>query len=125
MQPHTIDFIDCSTRVRQTLTKPLSDVDMTSRASMVMNAMGLSFIGDLAQLSHQQLEEEAGVRRKIIFELEDLLRDHGLTFGMVIENWPTCDELNWVLEAPPSSDSHSAQRGAWQQQSRYTRQVLS
>ncbi len=74
-------------QIRKLLKKPLEDLDLSVRAYNCLKAARIDTLGQLVQYDSNELLKFRNFGRKSLVELEDLLADHGLTFGMDLERY--------------------------------------
>lgn len=72
-------------RIRVELLKLVHELDLEDEAQEALDAIGVSFVGELVQFSTIELAKT--VPASMIEALEDVLADMGLSFGMKHEPW--------------------------------------
>ncbi|QBC42576.1 DNA-directed RNA polymerase subunit alpha C-terminal domain-containing protein [Iodobacter fluviatilis] len=77
--------IDVNAPLDVTLNLPADDLDMTVRTMSYLRAERIHLIGELVQLTEQEIESFSG--RKTVQEIKDTLALYGLTLGMKLDNW--------------------------------------
>jgi DNA-directed RNA polymerase subunit alpha len=70
------------------LLRPVDDLELTVRSANCLKAENIFYIGDLIQLSENELLKAPNLGRKSLNEIKDVLASKGLTLGMKLENWP-------------------------------------
>lgn len=70
--------------MRKLLKTPLTDLDLSVRAFNCLRAAEIKSLGDLVQYDIADLLKFRNFGKKSLAELEELVRDKGLTFGMDI-----------------------------------------
>ena len=70
--------------MRKLLKTPLTDLDLSVRAFNCLRAAEIKTLGDLVQYDIADLLKFRNFGKKSLAELEELVRDKGLTFGMDI-----------------------------------------
>lgn len=60
------------------LTKPITELNLTTRTHDILRKSGVATVGDLAQLSRKNLKGCRGVVRRTVMEVERVLDDMGL-----------------------------------------------
>ena len=70
------------------LLRPVEDLELTVRSANCLKAEQVHFIGDLVQRTEQEMLKTPNLGKKSLTEIKQVLEDQGLSFGMVIENWP-------------------------------------
>lgn len=68
--------------MRKLLKTPLSDLDLSVRAYNCLKAANVKSLGDLAQLEISDMMKFRNFGKKSLAELEQLISDKNLTFGM-------------------------------------------
>lgn len=68
--------------IRKILKTPLSDLDLSVRAYNCLKAADIKSLGDLVKFDIVDLLKFRNFGKKSLSELEELVRDKGLTFGM-------------------------------------------
>ena len=68
--------------MRKLLKTPLTDLDLSVRAFNCLRAAEIKTLGDLVQYDIADLLKFRNFGKKSLAELEELVRDKGLTFGM-------------------------------------------
>lgn len=77
-----------NTLVDPILLRPVTDLELTVRSANCLKAQNICYIGDLVQLTEQQLFRSHNLGRKSLNELQEILASRGLTLGMKLEGWP-------------------------------------
>lgn len=80
------------------LARPITSLDLKMRPRNCLLNRGLTLVGDVARTSHQELFKTRNFGNRSLKELEDKLRDLGLSFDMVIPVGPL--EREAVLQGP-------------------------
>ena len=70
--------------MRKLLKTPLTDLDLSVRAFNCLRAAEIKTLGDLVQYDIADLLKFRNFGKKSLAELEELVRDKSLTFGMDI-----------------------------------------
>jgi DNA-directed RNA polymerase subunit alpha len=68
--------------MRKVLKTPLNDMDLSVRAYNCLKAADIRTLGDLVQLDIQDMMKFRNFGKKSLTELENLVQEKGLTFGM-------------------------------------------
>jgi len=71
-----------SVRTRELLRQPVEDLDLSVRAQNCLKAANIRTIGDLVKRDHAAMLKFRNFGRKSLQELEAVLEQRGLTFGM-------------------------------------------
>ncbi len=78
--------------IRKILKTSLSDLDLSVRAFNCLKAAEIKFLGDLVKFDIADLLKFRNFGKKSLSELEELVRDKGLTFGMDILKYKLDEE---------------------------------
>jgi len=70
------------------LIRPVDDLELTVRAANCLKAENIYYIGDLVQRTESDLLRTPNLGKKSLTEIKTVLMQHGLSLGMLIENWP-------------------------------------
>ncbi|MEN7546549.1 DNA-directed RNA polymerase subunit alpha [Rapidithrix thailandica] len=73
--------------MRKLLKTPLSDLDLSVRAYNCLKAADVKTLGDLASLEISDMMKFRNFGKKSLTELEQLMADKGLTFGMDVSKY--------------------------------------
>lgn len=68
--------------------KPVDDLELTVRSANCLKAERVYYIGDLVQRTEMELLKTPNLGKKSLIEIKDVLAEHNLTLGMMIEGWP-------------------------------------
>ena len=71
-------------RVRQLLDKSVEELELSVRSSNCLRAAEIKNIGDLVQKSEPEMLKYRNFGRKSLKEIQDILGEMGLHFGMDI-----------------------------------------
>ncbi len=66
----------------------ITNGDLSKELIEILLNSGISFIGDLVQMSEYELQNNPGISDKMIDELRDFVSSLGYTLGMKLDNWP-------------------------------------
>ncbi len=78
-------FMPGSIRTRDMLLQPVEQLDLSVRAQNCLKAANIKTIGDLVKRDHSAMLKFRNFGRKSLRELEQVLEERGLAFGMEIE----------------------------------------
>lgn len=70
------------------LLRPIDDLELTVRSANCLKAESIYYIGDLIQRTEVELLKTPNLGKKSLTEIKDVLASHGLTLGVILENWP-------------------------------------
>ncbi|MEM6641042.1 MAG: DNA-directed RNA polymerase subunit alpha [Pseudomonadota bacterium] len=79
---------DPQSQVDPILLRPVDDLELTVRSANCLKAESINYIGDLVQRTEVELLRTPNLGKKSLTEIKEVLLQHDLTLGMVIENWP-------------------------------------
>ena len=82
MKTETEEFDESSLHMRQLLKTKLVDMDLSVRALNCLKAAEVDTLGDLVSFAKSDLLKFRNFGKKSLTELEDLVDNKGLTFGM-------------------------------------------
>jgi DNA-directed RNA polymerase subunit alpha len=83
----TEEFDESALQMRQVLKKKLSDMDLSVRALNCLKAADIESLGDLVSYKKTDLLKFRNFGRKSLTELEDLIEQNSLTFGMNVSKY--------------------------------------
>ena len=89
--------------IEPALLRPVDELELTVRSAHCLNADQIYYIGDLVQRTEVELLRTPNLGKKSLTEIKEVLAKHGLTLGMVLENWPPADLVKETIIAPPLS----------------------
>jgi DNA-directed RNA polymerase subunit alpha len=78
--------------IRKILKTPLSDLDLSVRAYNCLKAADIKSLGELVKFDIADLLKFRNFGKKSLSELEELVRDKGLTFGMDVNKYLAIEE---------------------------------
>ncbi|MBW3127506.1 DNA-directed RNA polymerase subunit alpha [Hymenobacter aerilatus] len=82
-KPEEEETVDEETlHMRKVLKTPLADMDLSVRAYNCLKAADIKTLGDLVQLDMSDMMKFRNFGKKSLTELENLVEEKGLTFGM-------------------------------------------
>jgi DNA-directed RNA polymerase subunit alpha len=83
----TEEFDESSLHMRQLLKTKLVDMDLSVRALNCLKAAEVEALGDLVAYAKSDLLKFRNFGKKSLTELEDLVDNKGLTFGMNVAKY--------------------------------------
>jgi DNA-directed RNA polymerase subunit alpha len=83
----TEEFDESALQMRQILKKKLSDMDLSVRALNCLKAADIESLGDLVSYKKTDLLKFRNFGKKSLTELEDLIENNGLSFGMNVSKY--------------------------------------
>jgi DNA-directed RNA polymerase subunit alpha len=87
MKTETEEFDESSLHMRQLLKTKLVDMDLSVRALNCLKAAEVDTLGDLVSFAKSDLLKFRNFGKKSLTELEDLVDNKGLTFGMNVAKY--------------------------------------
>jgi DNA-directed RNA polymerase subunit alpha len=87
MKTETEEFDESSLHMRQVLKTKLVDMDLSVRALNCLKAAEVDTLGDLVSFAKSDLLKFRNFGKKSLTELEDLVDNKGLTFGMNVAKY--------------------------------------
>jgi DNA-directed RNA polymerase subunit alpha len=87
MKTETEEFDESSLHMRQLLKTKLVDMDLSVRALNCLKAAEVDTLGDLVSFAKSDLLKFRNFGKKSLTELEDLVDNTGLTFGMNVAKY--------------------------------------
>ena len=94
-----LDFLAIEEPISPTLLRRVETLELTTRASNVMENLGITTVGELVQLTESELLRTPNAGRLTINNIKSVLAQLGLSLGTTIQNWPSKEELALLLEA--------------------------
>ena len=86
-----LDKDEITNEVDPLLMRPVDDLELTVRAANCLKAENIYHIGDLVQRAESDLLKTPNLGKKSLMEIKGVLAQHGLSLGMLIDNWPPSD----------------------------------
>ncbi|MBN1769878.1 MAG: DNA-directed RNA polymerase subunit alpha [Deltaproteobacteria bacterium] len=74
--------------VNENLFRPVSELELSVRASNCLQNASITFIGELVQKTEAEMLRTKNFGRKSLKEIKEILAGMGLGLGMRIDNWP-------------------------------------
>jgi len=74
-------------RIRELLAQPVDELDLSVRSHNCLKAANIKTIGDLVRREADEMLKFRNFGRKSLQELEEVLNDRGLEFGMNVEEY--------------------------------------
>ncbi|MFK8031475.1 MAG: DNA-directed RNA polymerase subunit alpha [Gammaproteobacteria bacterium] len=76
------------THVDPILLRPVDDLELTVRSANCLKAESINYIGDLVQRTEVELLRTPNLGKKSLTEIKEILAQHGLALGTMLDNWP-------------------------------------
>jgi DNA-directed RNA polymerase subunit alpha len=70
------------------LLKPIDELELSVRSYNCLQGAGITHVGDLIQLTENELLKLKNFGRKSLKEIQDILDEMDLQLGTTLENWP-------------------------------------
>lgn len=70
------------------LLRTIDDLELTVRSANCLKAEKIDYVGDLVLRTEMELLKTPNLGKKSLNEIKDVLAQHGLRLGMVLEHWP-------------------------------------
>ncbi len=70
------------------LLRPVDDLELTVRSANCLKAESINYIGDLVQRTEVELLRTPNLGKKSLTEIKEILAQHGLALGTMLDNWP-------------------------------------
>ncbi len=83
--PTELELVPVGEKVRDLMSRPLEEFDISVRSRHTLEKGNIRTLGDIARRTEDEILEIENFGRKSLGEVEDLLRQHGLRFGMKFE----------------------------------------
>lgn len=99
----TLDFSLISEPLLSKLLRQVQTLDLNTKARNAIGNFGIVTVGELAQMTKQQLRRMPSVGNSTINNFEVVLSELGLSLGTTIMNWPERDEIRDILESRTQS----------------------
>jgi DNA-directed RNA polymerase subunit alpha len=81
-RPRKTRWVPMDERMRDVIHRPLEDFDLSVRSRNTLEKGNIRTLGDLVKMTEEQMLRVENFGRKSLQEVGDLLREHGLHFGM-------------------------------------------
>lgn len=81
-RPRKTRWVPMDERMRDVINRPLEDFDLSVRSRNTLEKGNIRTLGDLVKMTEEQMLRVENFGRKSLQEVGDLLREHGLHFGM-------------------------------------------
>ena len=69
------------------LLAPLSELELSNRVVVALEAAGVLYLGDLVQLTREKLLEIKNLGEKAVEEIEAFLTQQGFSLGTELKDW--------------------------------------
>jgi len=79
---------DPQSQIDPMLLRPVDDLELTVRSANCLKAESINYIGDLVQRTEVELLRTPNLGKKSLTEIKEVLAQHDLALGMILDNWP-------------------------------------
>ncbi len=80
--PRRTRWVPLDERVKDVISRPLEDFDLSVRSRNTLEKGNIRTLGDIVKMTEEEMLRVENFGRKSLQEVADLLREHGLHFGM-------------------------------------------
>ena len=87
-------------QVNKNLFRPVEDLELSVRSANCLKNARIRYIGDLVTKTEQEMLKTKNFGRKSLNEIKDIIKQMGLSLGMIVEGWP-----------PKDIETHRSQNG--------------
>ncbi|MDE0118784.1 MAG: DNA-directed RNA polymerase subunit alpha [Bdellovibrionales bacterium] len=87
-------------QVNKNLFRPVEDLELSVRSANCLKNARIRYIGDLVTKTEQEMLKTKNFGRKSLNEIKDIIKQMGLSLGMMVEGWP-----------PKDMETHRVQNG--------------
>ncbi len=78
-------------QVNKNLFRPVEDLELSVRSANCLKNARIRYIGDLVTKTEQEMLKTKNFGRKSLNEIKDIIKQMGLSLGMMVEGWPPKD----------------------------------
>lgn len=75
-------------QVNRNLFRPVEDLELSVRSANCLKNARIRYIGDLVTKTEQEMLKTKNFGRKSLNEIKDIIKQMGLSLGMIVEGWP-------------------------------------
>lgn len=104
--PRRTRWVPLDERVRDVINRPLEDFDLSVRSRNTLEKGNIRTLGDLVRMTEEEMLRVENFGRKSLQEVGDLLKEHGLHFGMKFQEGE--DGHLYLLEESADGDEEPA-----------------
>ena len=96
-------------QVNKNLFRPVEDLELSVRSANCLKNARIRYIGDLVTKTEQEMLKTKNFGRKSLNEIKDIIKQMGLSLGMMVEGWPPKDlEAHRVKSGREEENSESS-----------------
>jgi len=88
-----------ATALNENLFRRIDELELSVRSSNCLEALNIKYVGELVQLTENQLLRTKNFGRKSLNEIKERLQEMGLTLGMRLPNFPSRKELDQMYRS--------------------------
>ena len=82
------------TPLNENLFRTVDELELSVRSGNCLKNANIKYIGELVQRSEAEMLKTKNFGRKSLNEIKEMLSEMGLSLGMVLENFPSREELD-------------------------------
>lgn len=90
---------DAKAERHELLLTPVTEIDLSMRAENCLEHAGIKLVGELMQLSHQDLTKIPGMGRATLRDIESRLKELGLTLGSKVVDLELARQIGEIKKA--------------------------
>ena len=106
IEPKEKSVVDQEPKVNQHLFRPVEDLELSVRSANCLKNARIRYIGDLVTKTEQEMLKTKNFGRKSLNEIKEIIKNMGLSLGMVVEGWPPKDmETQQRIQIKTDGDS--------------------
>ena len=91
-ESHTKEVSEEQNRLRNLLSMSVNEIELSVRAANCLNNANITTVGELATKGEPEMLKYRNFGKKSLVEIEELLHDKGLTFGMDLSKYKLDEE---------------------------------
>ena len=88
IEPEEKKKTDSGPQVNRNLFRPVEDLELSVRSANCLKNARIRYIGDLVTKTEQEMLKTKNFGRKSLNEIKDIIKQMGLSLGMIVEGWP-------------------------------------
>ena len=89
-----VEAVEQQASLNEHLFRPVAELELSVRSANCLQNADIKYIGELVQRTEAEMLKTKNFGRKSLNEIKEILREMGLDFGMLIENFPSREELD-------------------------------
>lgn len=107
--PRRTRWVPLDERIRDVINRPLEDFDLSVRSRNTLEKGNIRTLGDVVKMTEDEVLRVENFGRKSLQEVGDLLKEHGLHFGMKFQEGE--DGQLYLLEESADGEEEPAAEG--------------